>query len=64
LVASYNDAVACNVATPEGVLQAVLTKFQQSEVFRQLAECTRKDYAIQIKIIERAFGTAVAHCCG
>jgi len=34
----------------------VLTKFQQSEDFRQLAERTRKDYAIQIKIIERAFG--------
>jgi integrase len=55
-VASYNEAVARKVATPEGVLQAVLTKFQQSEDFRQLAERTRKDYAIQIKIIERAFG--------
>src|SRR5262245_24191229 len=55
-VASYNEAVARKVATPEGVLQVVLTKFQQSEDFRRLAERTRKDYAIQIKVIERAFG--------
>src|SRR5215471_13727492 len=29
---------------------------QNSDAFRQLTERTRKDYAIQIKIIERAFG--------
>jgi hypothetical protein len=39
-------------------LQAVLAKFQQSQDFRQLAERTRKGYAIQIKIIEHAFGAA------
>jgi len=55
-VASYNKAIARKAALPVGVLLAILTKYQNSDAFRQLTERTRKDYAIQIKIIERAFG--------
>jgi integrase len=55
-IASYNEAVARKAALPDGVLLVILTKYQNSDAFRQLTERTRKDYAIQIKIIERAFG--------
>src|SRR5262249_30905850 len=55
-VASYQDAGGRKVALPAGVLLAVLAKYQQSDDFRRLAERTRKDYVIQIKLIEREFG--------
>jgi hypothetical protein len=55
-IASYNEAVGRRVALPAGVLLTVLIKYQGSEAFLQLAERTRRDYAIQIKLIEREFG--------
>jgi hypothetical protein len=55
-IASYNEAVARKAALPAGVLLAVLTKYQQSDDFRQLTERSRQDYARKIKVIEREFG--------
>jgi integrase len=55
-IASYSAAHARKVELPVGVLLTVLTKYQHSDDFLQLAERTRKDYLRQIKIIERAFG--------
>jgi integrase len=56
-VAAYNRAIATKIAPPSGQLLSVLKDYQQSTDFRRLAERTRKDYAIQIKIIEKEFGT-------
>jgi hypothetical protein len=54
--ASYNEAVASKVATPQGVLLFVLQGFQASEDFRSLADSTRRSYIPLIKRIEKEFG--------
>jgi integrase len=55
-MASYNTAAAQRVPIPEGTLQSLIDRFQQSGEFRGLRERTRADYIRQIKIIELAFG--------
>jgi integrase len=55
-IASYNEAAAHKIATPEGTLQAVLRAYQASAEFAGLAERTRSDYIKQITIIESEFG--------
>lgn len=55
-VASYNEAVARRVPTPQGTLLAPLRAFQASADFDGLAERTRLDYVKQIKTIEKEFG--------
>ena len=56
-VASYNAAVAQKVAPPDGVLLALLMRFQDSAEFQfGISPRTRRDYIKQIKRIERAFG--------
>ena len=54
-IASYNEAVAQRVPSPEGRLQSLLDSFQQSGDFRTLRERTRIDYIRQIKFIEKEF---------
>jgi integrase len=54
--ASYNEAVASKVATPQGVILAILQGFQASEDFRSLADSTRRSYVPLIKRIERDYG--------
>ena len=54
-IASYNEAVTQRAPRPEGKLQFLLDRFQQSGEFRTLREGTRSDYIHQIKIIEKDF---------
>ena len=54
--ASYNEAVARKVATPQGTLQSPLRAFQASAEFSGLRERTRLDYVKQIKTIEKDLG--------
>jgi integrase len=55
-VASYNAAVTARIAPPAGVLQSILTQYQQSDDFHRLAESTRRGYAAHIARIEQEFG--------
>jgi integrase len=55
-IASYNEACARKVATPQGTLQSLLRAYQTSGEFRGRAERTRLDYVRQIKTIEKDFG--------
>src|SRR5262249_31799402 len=55
-VASYNEAVARKVVTPQGTLQSPLRAFQASAEFSGLAERTRIDYVKQIHTIEKDLG--------
>jgi hypothetical protein len=56
-IASYNEAVAQKIASPRGVLLALLFRFQESAEFQfGVSPRTRRDYIKQIKRIERAFG--------
>jgi len=55
-VASYNEAVARKVVTPQGTLQSPLRAYQASAEFSGLAERTRIDYVRQIKTIEKDLG--------
>jgi integrase len=55
-IASYNEAAAHKITTPEGTLQAVLRAYQASAEFAGLAGRTRADYIKQITIIESEFG--------
>jgi hypothetical protein len=55
-VASYNEAVARRIVTPDGTLQSPLRAYQASGEFDALAPRTRADYVKQIGIIERDFG--------
>jgi hypothetical protein len=54
-VASYNEAVARRVVTPQGALLSVLQAYQASADFTGLAARTRSDYIKQIKVIEATF---------
>jgi integrase len=56
-IAAYNEAVARKLAPPPGVLLSILQGYQHSEEFRRLAPRTREDYAGQIALIEKRFGT-------
>ena len=55
-IASYNEAAARKVVTPQGKLLSVFQAFQASAEFAGLAERTRLDYVKQIKTIEKDFG--------
>ena len=55
-IASYNEAIALRVPTPDGHLQNLLDGYQRSQNFLQKRERTRRDYIRQIKIIEAEFG--------
>ena len=56
-IASYNEAAAQKVAPPNGVLLALLYRFQDSAEFQyKISPRTRADYIKQIKRIETAFG--------
>jgi integrase len=54
-IASYNEAVAAKVAPQAGVLQSILQRYQAASEFTGLAERTRRDYVVQIKLIEKKF---------
>lgn len=54
-MAAYNEAVERAKRPADGTLLAVLTAYQLSDDFRQLAPRTREDYAKQIKKIEVEF---------
>jgi integrase len=55
-IASYNEAVGQRTPTPEGKLQFLINKFQNSSDFRALRARTQADYIKQIKLIEQEFG--------
>jgi integrase len=55
-VASYNQAVATKIATPQGVILSILQGYQASEDFCGLADSTRRSYIALISRIEREFG--------
>jgi integrase len=55
-MAAYNAAVSAKVGLSSGTLISVLTKYQQSSAWSDLADRTRKDYAKHIAIIGRKFG--------
>jgi integrase len=55
-IASYNEAVAQRMPSPQGRLQALLDGYQASGEFRGLRDRTRVDYVRQIEIIELEFG--------
>src|SRR5215472_10458226 len=55
-VNTYNQAVAQRRAPPQGVLLSVLRAFQQSQDFLGLADRTRVDYIVKIRLIEKKFG--------
>lgn len=55
-IASYDAAVTARITPTAGVLQSILTQYQQSEHYRQLADSTRRDYGRHISQIEKAFG--------
>jgi integrase len=52
-IASYNEAAARKVATPQGTLLSPLRAYQASAEFNGLRERTRFDYVRQIKVIEK-----------
>jgi hypothetical protein len=55
-IASYNEAVARKMTAPEGVLSALIGKFEGSPEFENLAPRTKDDYRKQLKLICRDFG--------
>jgi hypothetical protein len=55
-IASYNEAVARKVTAPEGVLSALIGKFETSPEFERLAPRTQDDYRKQFTLIYRNFG--------
>jgi integrase len=55
-IASYNEAVARKTTPVEGVLLSLLQGYQASGEFRALAERTRRDYVVKLKLIELVFG--------
>ena len=55
-MAAYNEAVAAKVAPSADFLQSILQRYQAASEFTDLAERTRRDYALQIKLIEKRFG--------
>src|SRR5262249_55785097 len=55
-IASYNDAVASRKTPPQGVLRAILHRYQTNPQFRLLGERTRADYTDKIRRIEARFG--------
>jgi integrase len=55
-VASYNEAIARKVATPQGTLLSPLRAFQASAEFGGLRERTRIDYVKKIEVIEKDLG--------
>jgi integrase len=55
-IASYNEAVATKVATPEGRLLSLTQGYQKSQDFLGLRDRTRADYIRQIEKIEQKFG--------
>jgi hypothetical protein len=55
-IASYNEAVDRKVKAPEGVLSALIGKFEASPEFEKLAPRTQDDYRKQFKSISRDFG--------
>lgn len=57
LIASYNEALARKIAPVEGVLSALIRKFEASKDFTEkLAARTQADYRKQFKLIEKEFG--------
>lgn len=55
-IASYNEAVARKATPVEGVLLSLLQGYQASGEFRALADRTRRDYVVKLKLIECEFG--------
>ncbi len=56
-MAAYHAAIGKKVEPKAGTLQSVLTGFQQSSKWDELAPRTQSDYVKLIKIIEKEFGT-------
>lgn len=55
-IAAYNKAVEQRIQPPAGSLVSVLTAFQHSSEWHDLAERTRTDYTRLINVIEKEFG--------
>ena len=55
-MASYNRAVSQKLAPPVGVMFSILQGYQASTEFTDLASRTQRDYALQIRLIEKDFG--------
>ncbi|WP_342587589.1 site-specific integrase [Pararhizobium arenae] len=55
-IAAYNAAVAKKVQPPSGALLSILSAFQFSSDWDELAPRTQKDYVGLIKVIEAKFG--------
>lgn len=56
-MAAYNAAIAKKVLPVQGTLQSILTGFQSSSDWDELAPRTQRDYVKLIKVIEAKFGT-------
>ena len=56
-IASYNEAVARRIRPPDGYLLGVLTKFEGTQEFRNLAERTKADYR---RIIDKKIASEFA----
>ena len=57
LIATYNEALARKVTPVEGVLSALIRKFEESSAFtKKIVPRTQADYRRQFKLINREFG--------
>lgn len=56
-MAAYNEAVALKVPVQSGTLKFVISRYEESAEFSQLADRTKKDYLKHLDAIEREFGT-------
>ena len=57
-IASYNEAVARKIATPEGVLQAVFTKFHGRKIFANSRSATARTTQSRSRSSSARSGTA------
>lgn len=56
-MAAFKAAVDAKVAPPQGILKAVIMRYEDGAEFAQLAPRTREDYLRHLDAIEREFGT-------
>lgn len=55
-VASYNAAVSKRVKQRDDLFRSLIDRYMESAAYRDLAECTRRDYGRQIRFIDARFG--------
>lgn len=56
-MAAYHAAVTAKVELPAGILQGIITRYEQSSEFDRLAKRTQADYVKHLDAVEREFGT-------